>query len=265
MVNWDPQAKTTLSNEEVIYEEEQSKIFYIKYKILNSSETISVATTRPETIFGDTAIAVNPNDERYHKFEGMKAIIPILNKEIPIIADDYVDMEFGTGCLKVTPAHDENDYELGKTHNLETIDILNDDGTLNKFGLHYKGQDRFEVRKAIAKELDELGYMVKIEDHINKVGYSERTDVPIEPKLSLQWFVNMKELAEPALKSVMDGEVKFHPDNLKNTYRHWMENVKDWCVSRQLWWGHQIPAWYYGKGDQTPIFNIFHPVTVSVF
>jgi valyl-tRNA synthetase len=175
--------------------------------------------------------------------------VPIVNRSIPIIFDEYVDMEFGTGCLKVTPAHDENDYELGKKYNLETIDVLNDDGTLNKYGLHYEGQDRFEVRKAIAKELDELGYLVKQEDHINKVGYSERTDVPIEPKLSLQWFVKMKELSEPALKVVMDGEVKFHPDNLKNTYRHWMENINDWCISRQLWWGHRIPAWYYGKGD----------------
>ena len=250
MINWDPAAQTALSNEEVIHKEVNSKLFHLRYKIEGSEdEWLTLATTRPETILGDSAICVNPNDARYANLKGKKAIVPIVGRSIPIIFDEYVDMEFGTGCLKVTPAHDENDYELGKTHNLETIDILNDDGTLNEFGLHYEGQDRFDVRKAIAKELDELGYMVKIEDHINKVGYSERTDVPIEPKLSLQWFVNMKELAEPALKSVMDGEVKFHPDNLKNTYRHWMENVKDWCVSRQLWWGHQIPAWYYGKGD----------------
>ena len=250
MINWDPAAETALSNEEVIHKEVNSKLYHLRYKIEGSEdEWLTLATTRPETILGDSAICVNPNDARYANLKGKRAIVPIVGRSIPIIFDDYVDMEFGTGCLKVTPAHDENDYELGKTHNLETIDILNDDGSLNKFGLHYEGQDRFVVRKAIAKELDELGYMVKIEDHINKVGYSERTDVPIEPKLSLQWFVNMKELAEPALKSVLDGEVKFHPDNLKNTYRHWMENVKDWCVSRQLWWGHQIPAWYYGKGD----------------
>jgi len=250
MINWDPAAETALSNEEVIHKEVNSKLYHLRYKIEGTDdEWLTLATTRPETILGDSAICVNPNDVRYANLKGKKAIVPIVGRSIPIIFDDYVDMEFGTGCLKVTPAHDENDYELGKTHDLETIDILNDDGSLNKFGLHYEGQDRFKVRKAIAKELDELGYMVKIEDHINKVGYSERTDVPIEPKLSLQWFVNMKELAEPALKSVMEGEVKFHPDNLKNTYRHWMENVKDWCVSRQLWWGHQIPAWYYGKGD----------------
>lgn len=250
MINWDPAAETALSNEEVIHKEVNSKLYHLRYKIEGSDdEWLTLATTRPETILGDSAICVNPNDARYANLKGKKAIVPIVGRSIPIIFDEYVDMEFGTGCLKVTPAHDENDYELGKTYDLETIDILNDDGSLNKFGLHYEGQDRFKVRKAIAKELDELGYMVKIEDHINKVGYSERTDVPIEPKLSLQWFVNMKELAEPALKSVMEGEVQFHPDNLKNTYRHWMENVKDWCVSRQLWWGHQIPAWYYGKGD----------------
>lgn len=250
MINWDPAAETALSNEEVIHKEVNSKLFHLRYKIEGTNDDwLVLATTRPETILGDSAICVNPNDARYANLKGKKAIVPIVGRSIPIIFDEYVDMEFGTGCLKVTPAHDENDYELGKTHDLETIDILNDDGTLNKFGLHYEGQDRFEVRKSISKELDELGYMVKVEDHVNKVGYSERTNVPIEPKLSLQWFVSMKELAEPALKSVMEGEVKFHPDNLKNTYRHWMENVKDWCVSRQLWWGHQIPAWYYGKGD----------------
>jgi valyl-tRNA synthetase len=250
MINWDPAAETALSNEEVIHKEVNSKLYHLRYKIEGSDdEWLTLATTRPETILGDSAICVNPNDGRYANLKGKRAIVPIVGRSIPVIFDEYVDMEFGTGCIKVTPAHDENDYELGKTHDLEIFDILNDDGSLNKLGLHYEGQDRFKVRKAIAKELDELGYMVKIEDHINKVGYSERTDVPIEPKLSLQWFVNMKELAEPALKSVMEGEVKFHPDNLKNTYRHWMENVKDWCVSRQLWWGHQIPAWYYGKGD----------------
>ncbi len=250
MINWDPSAQTALSNEEVIHKEVNSKLYHVRYKIEGTDdEWLIIATTRPETILGDSAICVNPNDVRYANLKGKKAIVPIANRAVPIIFDEYVDMEFGTGCLKVTPAHDENDYNLGKTHNLETIDILNDDGTLNANGLHYQGQDRFEVRKSIAKELDELGYLVKVEDHINKVGYSERTDVPIEPKLSLQWFVKMKELAQPALNAVMDGEIKFHPDNLKNTYRHWMENVQDWCISRQLWWGHRIPAWYYGKGE----------------
>jgi len=250
MINWDPSAQTALSNEEVIHKEVNSKLYHVRYKIEGTDdEWLTIATTRPETILGDSAICVNPNDARYANLKGKKAVVPIANRSIPIIFDEYVDMEFGTGCLKVTPAHDENDYNLGKTHNLETIDILNDDGTLNINGLHYEGQDRFDVRKSISKELDELGYLVEVEDHINKVGYSERTDVPIEPKLSLQWFVNMKELAEPALKAVMDGEIKFHPDNLKNTYRHWMENVQDWCISRQLWWGHRIPAWYFGKGE----------------
>ncbi len=250
MINWDPAAQTALSNEEVIHKEVNSKLYHVRYKIEGTDdEWLTIATTRPETILGDSAICVNPNDARYANLKGKKAIVPIANRSVPIIFDEYVDMEFGTGCLKVTPAHDENDYNLGKTHNLETIDILNDDGTLNANGLHYEGQDRFEVRKSIAKELDELGYLVEVEDHINKVGYSERTDVPIEPKLSLQWFVNMKELAEPALNAVMNGEIKFHPDNLKNTYRHWMENVQDWCISRQLWWGHRIPAWYYGKEE----------------
>ncbi|MGV6860448.1 MAG: valine--tRNA ligase [Putridiphycobacter sp.] len=250
MINWDPAAKTALSNEEVIHKEVNSKFYHLRYKIEGTEdEWLTLATTRPETILGDSAVCVNPNDARYANLKGKKAIVPIVNRSVPIIFDEYVDMEFGTGCLKVTPAHDENDYELGKTHNLESIDIFNDNGTLNQLGLHYEGMDRFEVRTAIAKELDELGYLVEVEDIINKVGYSERTDVPIEPKLSLQWFVNMKELADPALKAVMDGEIKFHPDNLKNTYRHWMENINDWCISRQLWWGHRIPAWYYGTGE----------------
>ena len=250
MINWDPAAQTALSNEEVIHKEVNSKLYHVRYKIEGSNdEWLTIATTRPETILGDSAICVNPNDARYANLKGKKAIVPIANRAVPIIFDDYVEMEFGTGCLKVTPAHDENDYELGKRHNLETIDILTDEGLLNKNGLHYEGQDRFEVRKAISKELEASGYMVKVEDHINKVGYSERTDVPIEPKLSLQWFVDMKQLAEPALENVMNGTIKFHPDNLKNTYRHWMENINDWCISRQLWWGHRIPAWYYGKGE----------------
>ena len=245
MVNWDPQAKTTLSNEEVIYEEEESKIFYIKYKILNSSETISVATTRPETIFGDTAIAVNPSDERYHKFEGMKAIIPILNKEIPIIKDDYVDSEFGTGCLKVTPAHSENDKIIGDKHKLEIVDILNDDGTLNDFGLHYKGLDRFVVRDKICDELKKINSLIKVEPYLTNVGKSERTKCIIEPKLSEQWFLKMEDISKPALNAVNRDDVKLFPKKFKNTYRNWMENIRDWNISRQLWWGHQIPVYYF--------------------
>ena len=250
MVNWDPQAKTTLSNEEVIYEEVQSKIFYIKYKISNSSETISVATTRPETIFGDTAIAVNPSDERYLKLKGKKAIIPILNKEIPIITDDYVDLEFGTGCLKVTPAHSENDKIIGDKHNLEIIDILNNDGTLNKYGLHYQGDDRFVVRSKISDELKNMGALIKVEPYLTKVGKSERTKCVIEPKLSDQWFLKMEEISKPALKAVNDDEVKLFPKKFKNTYRNWMENIRDWNISRQLWWGHQIPVYYYGSNNK---------------
>lgn len=250
MVNWDPEAKTTLSDEEVIYQERQGQLFYLKYKIEGSEDTLTIATTRPETILGDTAICINPNDERFFHLKGKKAIVPLANRIIPIIEDEYVDMEFGTGCLKVTPAHDENDKVLGDKHGLEVIDIFNDDATLNSFGMHYKGMDRFEARKEIVKELESLGFLEKTEEHLNKVGTSERTGAVIEPKLSDQWFLRMKELAQPALDAVLEKEVNLVPDKFVNTYRHWMENVRDWNISRQLIWGQQIPAYYYGDGKE---------------
>lgn len=249
MVNWDPEAKTTLSDEEVIHEERQGLLYYLSYKIEGSSDTLTIATTRPETIFGDTAICINPNDERFTHLKGKKAIVPICNRVIPIIEDEYVDMEFGTGCLKVTPAHDENDKNLGDKHNLEVIDIFNDDASLNSFGLHYVGKDRFVVRKEIQKELEENGHLVKTENYINKVGTSERTKAVIEPRLSDQWFLKMEDLVKPAIKAVLeDGDVKLFPKKFENTYRHWMENIRDWNISRQLLWGQQIPAYYYGDG-----------------
>jgi len=252
MVNWDPKAKTTLSDEEVIYEERQGNLYYLKYKIEGSSDYLTIATTRPETIFGDTAICINPNDGRFKHLKGKKAIVPICNRVIPIIEDEYVDMEFGTGCLKVTPAHDVNDKNLGDKHNLEVVDIFNEDASLNSFGLHYQGKDRFVVRKEITKELEDNGFLVKTESHINKVGTSERTKAVIEPRLSDQWFLKMEDLVKPAIEAVLgeNSEIKLFPKKFENTYRHWLENIRDWNISRQLLWGQQIPAYYYGDGKE---------------
>ncbi|WP_433632320.1 valine--tRNA ligase [Chryseobacterium cucumeris] len=249
MVNWDPEAKTNISDEEVIFKEQNGKLYFLKYKIEGSEEFLSVATTRPETIFGDTAVCINPNDERYAHLKDKNVIVPIVDRVIPIIEDEYVDIEFGTGALKITPAHDINDYEIGQKHQLKMIDALDDDGNLNEHGLHYAGKNRFDVRKQIAKELEEKDLLLKAEDYVNKVGTSERTGAVIEPKVSVQWFLKMSEIAKPALDVVMDDEVKFYPEKFKNTYKHWMENIRDWNISRQLWWGQQIPAYYYGEGE----------------
>lgn len=244
MVNWDPMAKTALSDEEVIFKEQNSKLYYLKYKIVGEENFAIVATTRPETIMGDTAMCINPNDEKNAHLKGKKVIVPLVNREIPVIQDEYVEMDFGTGCLKVTPAHDVNDYMLGEKYNLPSIEIFNDDGTISQSAGMYCGMDRFDVRKKIVEDLQNAGLIEKIEDYVNKIGYSERTKVVIEPKLSMQWFLKMDHLAEIALQPVMDDEIKFFPAKYKNVYRHWLENIKDWCISRQLWWGHQIPAYY---------------------
>jgi len=250
MVNWDPKALTALSDEEVIYKEVQSKLYYLRYKVEGTeNEYVTIATTRPETILGDTAVCYHPEDDRYRHLAGKRVLVPLLNRSIPMISDEYVDREFGTGCLKITPAHDVNDYLIGQKFNLPSIDIFNDNGTLSEKAELYIGEDRFEVRKKIIPALDAAGNLVKIEDYMNKVGYSERTDAVIEPKLSMQWFLRMTDLAKPALDVVMNDTVKFHPEKFKNTYRYWMENVRDWCISRQLWWGQRIPAYYLPDGE----------------
>ncbi|WP_207425661.1 valine--tRNA ligase [Pedobacter sp. SYSU D00535] len=250
MVNWDPKGKTAVSDEEVIRKEVNQKLYYIKYAVAGSAdEFVTIATTRPETIMADTAVCINPNDERYKHLKGKKVLVPLINREIPLIEDEYVEMEFGTGCLKVTPAHDLNDYELGLKHQLPVIDILNDDGTLNEKAEILVGEDRFAARKKVAVMLEEAGQLDKVEDYKSHVGFSERTDAAIEPKLSMQWFCKMEEMAKPALDYVLNGDIKLIPDKFINTYRHWMENVKDWCISRQLWWGQRIPAWYNESGQ----------------
>ncbi|MEY4049273.1 MAG: hypothetical protein RL262_107 [Bacteroidota bacterium] len=250
MINWDVRAKTALSDEEVIHKEVAGKIYHLRYKLdVPVDEYITIATVRPETILGDSAICVHPKDARYKNLVGKFAFVPLINRRIPIIADDYVEIEFGTGALKVTPAHDMNDFVLGQKYNLEVIDTMNDDGTLSEAAGLYIGQDRIEVRKIITKDLEAAGNLVKIEDYTHQVGFSERTDAIVEPRLSLQWWVDMKKLAAPALDAVMSDEISFHPAKFKNLYRHWMEGIKDWCISRQLWWGHRIPAWYDEEGN----------------
>lgn len=249
MVNWDPQALTAVSDEEVIYREVKSKLYYIQYRINGEKDYVTIATTRPETILGDTAVCVNPADTRYRKLVGKKVFVPLVNRLVPIIEDEYVDMEFGTGCLKITPAHDINDYEIGIKHNLQSIDIFNENGTLSEKAVLFTGIDRFKARELVVRQLEKEGLLARTEEYVNKIGYSERTDAVIEPRLSLQWFLRMQQLAGPALDNVMNDTITLYPAKFKNSYRNWMENVRDWCISRQLWWGQRIPAFYYGEGQ----------------
>ncbi|MBK8883222.1 MAG: valine--tRNA ligase [Bacteroidales bacterium] len=249
MVNWDPQARTAVSDEEVNYTDEKSRLYYVRYKIVGEDGFVTVATTRPETILGDTAVCANPDDDRYSHLKGKRVIVPMVEREVPFIFDSYVDPEFGTGCLKITPAHDINDYEIGLRHNLPSIDVFNEDGTMSERAGMFIGVDRFKAKELAEIELKKSGNLVKVENYNNKIGRSERTDAVIEPRLSVQWFLKMKELSQPALDAVMDGDVHIHPAKFKNLYRHWMEGVRDWCISRQLWWGHRIPAWYFGNNE----------------